>query len=95
MEDDVDILELRGGGATATEVTAKQKAAQETVAAPAADNVLAMKAATALQALCGLSGGVLPDSQERPVRPALRRACPLSRSRTRRLRFRRNRSPTV
>eukprot|EP00892_Ulva_mutabilis_P004250 jgi/Ulvmu1/2197/UM013_0043.1 len=72
VEDDIDILELRGGGASASEVTAKQKAAQETVAAPAADNVLAMKAAMALQALCGLSGGVLPDAQERPVQRAVR-----------------------
>lgn len=71
VEEDVDILELRGGGAAAAEVSAKQKAAQETVAAPAPDNVLALKAATALQALCGLDGPIIPDAQERPVRPAL------------------------
>lgn len=75
VEDDVDILELRGGGAEAQQVSAKRKAAQETVAAPAADNTLATKAAAALQALAGLSGDVLPDAQERPVRPAPRVPC--------------------
>ena len=52
-------MDLRGGGsgdgaATARAATAKQKAAQEVIAAPATDNLVALKAAGALAALCGL-----------------------------------------
>ena len=60
------------------DVTPKQRAARTLVEAPAPDNVLAVKAAEALRAVCGFEGESLPEPQERPVRPPWPRTCALA-----------------
>lgn len=69
-KEELNIEDLRGGAAKAAvaDVTAKQRAARTHVEAPAPDNVLAVKAAEALRAVCGFQGDALPVAQERPVR---------------------------
>ena len=72
VQEEIDIVDLRGGGgdASARVASAKQKAAHEVIAAPATDNLVAIKAAGALAALCGLAAGngALPDVQASLVR---------------------------